>query len=233
MWGLLILGIMVYGCETMVELFFNAMVQVEHQFIQNTILALIHGIILLELRENIFKLYIDGVLIGSSTGNASGTLDTSNDPITFGYAGFHTYFKGFIKEARFWSIARTQNQIQNAINGLTDYNEVGLSGYWPMNDGTGTQIDDLSPSNYNGTLNGGIWGGETVEESGLSNFDDIDDFNNFIIEEIEGHAAYGAEVQVDYVNLSSKFRVVTSNPSEYKRVVVSIKHSSFLHYRIR
>ena len=177
--------------------------------------------------ENNFKIYVDGTLISSSTGSASGTLNTSNDPITIGYAGFHTYFKGAVKEARFWSLARTQNQIQNHINGLINYNETGLIGYWPLNEGSGTQIDDVSPSDYNGTLNGGIWGIETIAENGLSSFDDIDDFNNFIIEEIEGRTAYGAEVQVDYVNLSSKFRVVTSNPSEYKRVIVSINHSAF------
>ena len=176
---------------------------------------------------NIFKMYIDGVLIGTATGNSSGTLDTSSDPITIGYAGFHGYFKGSAKEARFWSTARNQNQIESSINGLSNYNSVGLVGYWPMNEGSGTLINDVSSSNYNGTLNGGSWGVSAVAENNLSDFDDIDDFNNFSISQFENNVAFGAQVEVNYVNLSSKFRVSTTTPSEYKRVVVSISHSSF------
>lgn len=64
-------------------------------------------------------------------------------------------------------------------------------------------------------------------EDSLSDFDDVDDFKNYQIAPYADHPAFGAQVHVDYVNRATKFRVVSATPTEYKRVVVNISHSSF------
>ena len=69
--------------------------------------------------------------------------------------------------------------------------------------------------------------GQNSYEINLSNFDDVDDFNNYQVTQYVDHPAFGAEVDVEYVNQISKFRVVSSTPTEYKRVIVKISHSSF------
>ena len=69
--------------------------------------------------------------------------------------------------------------------------------------------------------------GTDVQEISLSDFDDVDDFKNYQIAQYADHPAFGAQVQVEYVNRAAKFRVVSTVPTEYKRVVVNISHSSF------
>jgi type II secretory pathway pseudopilin PulG len=69
--------------------------------------------------------------------------------------------------------------------------------------------------------------GADTQENSLSDFDDVDDFKNYQIAPYADHPAFGAQVHVDYVNRATKFRVVSATPTEYKRVVVNISHSSF------
>lgn len=69
--------------------------------------------------------------------------------------------------------------------------------------------------------------GADTQENSLSDFDDVDDFKNYQITAYADHPAFGAQVHVEYVNRATKFRVVSTAPTEYKRVVVSISHSSF------
>lgn len=56
------------------------------------------------------KIYIDGNEVYSS--NCSVTPYTSADPLTMGYAGFHTYFNGIIDEVRIYSRGLTAFEIQ-------------------------------------------------------------------------------------------------------------------------
>jgi type II secretory pathway pseudopilin PulG len=69
--------------------------------------------------------------------------------------------------------------------------------------------------------------GADTQENSLSDFDDVDDFKNYQITPYADHPAFGAQVYVEYVNLATKFRVISTTPTEYKRVVVNISHSSF------
>jgi type II secretory pathway pseudopilin PulG len=69
--------------------------------------------------------------------------------------------------------------------------------------------------------------GADTQENSLSDFDDVDDFKNYQITPYADHPAFSAQVHVEYVNLATKFRVISTTPTEYKRVVVNISHSSF------
>ena len=79
----------------------------------------------------------------------------------------------------------------------------------------------IVPTNYGGTWTA-IETGETV----LSQFDDIDDFNGFNISSFNEHPAFSADVEVDYANLDTKFRIKSSSPTNYKRVIVTISHTA-------
>ena len=69
--------------------------------------------------------------------------------------------------------------------------------------------------------------GADTQENSLSDFDDVDDFKNYQIAPYADHPAFGAQVHIEYVNRATKFRVISTTPTEYKRVVVNISHSSF------
>jgi signal transduction histidine kinase/CheY-like chemotaxis protein/ligand-binding sensor domain-containing protein len=98
------------------------------------------------------KLYLDGVLIGTSPSTNSFAAisgkhnflgrETSNRPVTF---------DGQIAEVRVWKLARTAEQIrQNMFRSLTGQ-ESALAGLWNFADGTGK---DSSTAGHDGNLMG-------------------------------------------------------------------------------
>jgi hypothetical protein len=65
-------------------------------------------------------LFVNGKQVASA---ACGTDPaTSADPLTFGYAGFHTFFNGLIDEVALFSAVLDEKDIQDAMNkGFTNY----------------------------------------------------------------------------------------------------------------
>ncbi len=109
------------------------------------------------------RVYVDGVL--KQTCAATGSINISGGGIEIGsFASTGYPFKGVIDEVRIYNRALSLSEIsdlykagsavliKSAVSGKS-----GLVGYWPMNEGTGTQIDDASGNKYNGTLNGPSW----------------------------------------------------------------------------
>jgi len=73
-----------------------------------------------------------------------------------GYGYLSDYY-GFMSDVRVWSAFRTPGQIrQNMYSKLTG-NEPGLLAYWPMNEGTGSTVADLTSNNNPGTITGATW----------------------------------------------------------------------------
>ena len=98
------------------------------------------------------KMYVDGILVGTDNKTGSvyfGTPANTNIGSNFPY---NEYFKGNLDEVRFWNIARTQTQIQNAMNSPLPNNTVGLTAYYEFNDTTGTIAADSSGNGNNGTM---------------------------------------------------------------------------------
>jgi hypothetical protein len=68
-------------------------------------------------------------------------------------------FDGIIDEARVWNLARTQGEIQTAINDEIDTAVTGLVARWGLNEGSGTVVGDAVAPLVNGAVAGSgyVW----------------------------------------------------------------------------
>jgi hypothetical protein len=111
---------------------------------------------------NVLTLYIDGVVAGNTS--FTGTIHPST-----GYKarigaladtvwGMSRYFNGLIDEVRVWNRALSPTEIVSGMNDHIDpAGQTGLVGYWRLNEGAGTMVNDLGNGNNNGTLVNGTW----------------------------------------------------------------------------
>ena len=65
-------------------------------------------------------------------------------------------FQGYLHDMRVWEAARGQGAIVAGMNVTQTGNEIGLSGYWPMDEASGTSALDKSRSKH-AVLNGADW----------------------------------------------------------------------------
>lgn len=107
------------------------------------------------------KTYIDGNLEADVVLTVTGTVAV-NVPLGIGWSNaFGRYFRGTMDECRIWNVARTQAQIQLAMNSSLTGNESGLVAYYNFNQGIAggsnaavTSLPDVASlgGNDNGTL---------------------------------------------------------------------------------
>ncbi|MDF2577401.1 MAG: hypothetical protein K0S74_885 [Chlamydiales bacterium] len=91
--------------------------------------------------------YINGIQIDSvsASGSSSATVD---------YIGcVDNNYGGQISEVRVWNTARTPAQIRSSMLSRLQANESNLLAYFLFDEGTGTNLYDLTGNGYNGTLN--------------------------------------------------------------------------------
>lgn len=103
------------------------------------------------------KLYVNGVEKKSS--DASGYIPTDGGAIRIGDNPTWNprIFKGQIDEVRFWSVARSAEEIaDNMYTSLTG-SETGLIGYWNFDEGSGSVATDNSTTGNNGTIVNCTW----------------------------------------------------------------------------
>jgi len=105
--------------------------------------------------------YINGVeqdlwFFTPPSGNVS---DNADDDLSIGKAAQinNTTFQGAIDEARVWNLIRNQNEIETNMDHYMTGNEIGLVGYWKMNEGDGDIIEDFSPQNNTGSITEAGW----------------------------------------------------------------------------
>jgi len=99
------------------------------------------------------KLYVNGIL--QSTIDVSGTPTTS-EGVVMNFGDNPTwqgrFFNGILDEIRIWNVPRSEQEIQEYMTVELTGNEEGLVGYWPMNEGAGNTIGDLTGNENTGTL---------------------------------------------------------------------------------
>jgi hypothetical protein len=96
------------------------------------------------------KLYIDGLPVLAFTYQVS--TNSSQHIIAGAGNASLQYFNGAIDQVRVWNTAKTDAEILANYNKCLDGNESGLVMYWNFDEGTGTNVSDLTGNNNNGTL---------------------------------------------------------------------------------
>ena len=88
--------------------------------------------------------FINGVLEGVGTGNTNSL--TASPTISIGGRAERDFFVGQMSDLRLWSTARTQAEILAGMHHRLEGNEAGLVGYYRLDDMSGMQARDASPS---------------------------------------------------------------------------------------
>lgn len=104
--------------------------------------------------------YLNGVEIHSYVSNPMSANTAKEDAFAFGAIGLGAaayQYDGLISEVRLWSVKRSEAEIQATMNSRLHGVEYGLVGYWPINEGAGTQTDDYTGNESHGTLDGAAW----------------------------------------------------------------------------
>jgi hypothetical protein len=111
---------------------------------------------------NGINIYVDGVLqpVFRMNDPAYVAMENGTAPLEMGREGpSWNMYDGALDEVRLWNVARTQAQIQSAMNAELLGTETGLRAYWKFNEGAGHLVADDSPGNLIATLfNGVAWG---------------------------------------------------------------------------
>ncbi len=96
--------------------------------------------------QGTITLYVDGVSV--ATASFQGAPAANDQTLTIGEStGFPgRYFDGIIDEVRIWSTARSATEIASNVSTTYTGNESGLAAYLPMNEGTGTVVNNLANS---------------------------------------------------------------------------------------
>jgi len=102
------------------------------------------------------ELYIDGQAQGPQP--LSAPINPPTDvPFQIGRLFGKTRLKAQITDVRLWNQTRTREDIQSQSHQRLTGNEPGLVAYWPLNEGSGDRIHDLTAHNHHGQIEGATW----------------------------------------------------------------------------
>jgi hypothetical protein len=103
------------------------------------------------------RIYVDGVLQGTSAYSPLGDI-TNTDSLSLGVgAAADTWFGGQVDEVRIWSVARDSSDIRSGMTEQLTGDEDGLVSYWPLDEGSSGVITDLASGAHYGTFEGGVY----------------------------------------------------------------------------
>ena len=163
------------------------------------------------VRDNgTWKLYVNGQkLVISGADTVPNPINTSTNTFTVGNSSLGENFNGLIDEVRFWTVARTDQQILDNMYIKLEGNEAGLQAYYnfdqggiaPGGDNTSiTTVTDVAGGDQNLTLSGFALTGST------SNFVSSANIGSFGIE----NSSYSVGESDGYVTV----RIVRSDGTE-------------------
>jgi len=109
--------------------------------------------------DNTIKRYVNGELNSTATTVTDAPTGGGNGELYLGSSEFDSdyFFEGKIAHPRIWNVARSQAEIKRGMNNSVPPDSSGLQGYWKLNEGSGSTVDDLTSSNNNGTISGATW----------------------------------------------------------------------------
>src|SRR3990167_92306 len=105
----------------------------------------------------VLEIYKDGVDDGGAT-NTFGIVDSGQALLLGKRVDISTNQNtGKMSDFRLWNDIRTAGEISANYQSRLIGNEAGLAGYWKIDEGTGTNLDDLTSNNFDGTITGATW----------------------------------------------------------------------------
>ena len=111
------------------------------------------------------KMYRNGVLISSKA------VSWPTVPVSTLYLGAREksryFLDGDLMDFRVFNYALTENELNAIKNSVLAGNEAGLILYYKMDEGSGTTLNDTSPSGKNGTISGAVWTNIISSVSGI------------------------------------------------------------------
>jgi hypothetical protein len=102
-----------------------------------------------------FTLYINGSSAATGSGTGWLTHDASNQIANYFAPKYQAYMpigESYISDHRFFTAAISSSLIDSRKYSLLAGNESSLQQYWKMDDGSGTNVNDGTANNYDGTL---------------------------------------------------------------------------------
>lgn len=105
--------------------------------------------------------FVNGIDVGTIANTVTPTFNVG-EALRIGSAVNSTpeifeEFTGVISNVGLWSSTFNEAQVRDEINGMLDPSAGNVLGYWPLNDGAGTEISDLSGNGNTGTISGASW----------------------------------------------------------------------------
>lgn len=101
------------------------------------------------------KLYQNGIQISSKQMLLPQNIQRINNYIGKSNFDGNELFHGLLSEIRIWNVARSEAEIAGNMHHRLVGNELGLVGYWPLDEGSGTITHDKTQNNHHGTIHGG------------------------------------------------------------------------------
>jgi len=172
------------------------------------------------------RLFVNGVQIADSL--FVGTLvPGTNFNACIGrlsdFGAFETrYFKGKIDEVRVWNRALSQEEIQQKMSvHLDPSQEIGLVGYWRLNDSTGSAVTDLSGNLNNGTKYGASWQLDDVPFNNAATIPTVTQSGDLLIS--SSSSSYQWYLDGDVINgATDQTYLATQNGSYFVQITDSI-----------
>ncbi|MEQ8605710.1 MAG: LamG-like jellyroll fold domain-containing protein [Rhodospirillales bacterium] len=105
--------------------------------------------------------FVNGIDVGTIANTVTPTFNVG-EALRIGSAVNSTpevfeEFTGVISNVGLWSSTFNEAQVRDEINGMLDPSAGNVLGYWPLNDGAGTEISDQSGNGNTGTVSGASW----------------------------------------------------------------------------
>ncbi|MEG4343149.1 LamG domain-containing protein [Microcoleus sp. A003_D6] len=115
--------------------------------------------------SNSVYFYLNGSLVQTVAGESPATLSTGALEIGRKAEGHDEYWHGQLAELRLWNRAKTPGEILSGKSYSLVGDEPNLVGYWPLNEGVGTTIQDKTSNANHGSIRGNnvVWGLSTLE----------------------------------------------------------------------
>ncbi|MBO0352071.1 LamG domain-containing protein [Phormidium pseudopriestleyi FRX01] len=110
-----------------------------------------------------YRFYRNGRLFATQA--APERFYTDSTTYWFGKLGIGnsvSHFRGQMADIQVWNIALSEQQIQQNLNDNISGDEPGLRYYWPLNEGEGTQVQDIANPPNHGKIRGATWQMEEV-----------------------------------------------------------------------